>query len=118
MLQEMALTNTKIIVHVMACHILNSSLFACLQKVNANDNDGGIMVGNWSGDYADGTSPMAWSGSGAILEQYLQTKRAVKYAQCWVFGGVLTTGTGVGSEILGRILGSIQLPFLNLLHKF
>ena len=60
--------------------------------MNANDNDGGIMIGNWSGDYADGTSPMAWSGSGAILEQYLQTKRAVKYAQCWVFGGVLTTG--------------------------
>ena len=56
------------------------------------------MIGNWSGDYADGTSPMAWSGSGAILEQYLQTKRAVKYAQCWVFGGVLTTGKEAGPK--------------------
>lgn len=68
------------------------------------------MVGNWSGNYADGTSPMAWSGSGAILEQYLQTKRAVKYAQCWVFGGVLTTGRGGGVR---SIAVSAHLAFLS-----
>ena len=69
------------------------------------------MVGNWSGNYADGTSPMAWSGSGAILEQYLQTKRAVKYAQCWVFGGVLTTGREGGVR---NIAVSAHLAFLSI----
>lgn len=64
---------------------------ACATMVNSNDNDGGILVGNWSGNYADGTSPLAWSGSGAILEQFWRTRKAVKYAQCWVFGGTLTT---------------------------
>ena len=68
------------------------------------------MVGNWSGNYTDGTSPMAWSGSGAILEQYLQTKRAVKYAQCWVFGGVLTTGR---SGWVRNIAVSAHITFLS-----
>lgn len=65
-----------------------------LIKVNVNDNDGGILVGLWSGneeDYADGTDPTSWSGSEAILKQYLETKKPVKYAQCWVFGGTMTT---------------------------
>ena len=68
-------------------------------QVNANDNDGGILVGNWSGNYSDATSPLAWSGSGAILEQFWRTKKAVKYAQCWVFGGTLTSGGWVGPDI-------------------
>jgi transglutaminase 1 len=63
----------------------------CATMVNANDNDGGILFGNWSGEYAPYTSPSAWSGSGAILEQYWKTKEVVKYAQCWVFGGTLTS---------------------------
>lgn len=59
-----------------------------------NDSDGGILVGLWSGndkDYADGTDPTSWSGSEAILKEYMKTKKPVKYAQCWVFGGTLTT---------------------------
>ena len=60
-----------------------------------NDDDNGVLWGNWSGkdeDYADGTDPTAWSGSQAILTEYMSTKKPVKYAQCWVFGGTLTTG--------------------------
>ena len=59
------------------------------------DGDGGILFGLWSSkdkDYADGTDPTAWSGSSAILEEFWESKRAVKYGQCWVFGGLLTTG--------------------------
>ena len=59
-----------------------------------NDSDGGCLVGNWSGndsDYADGTEPTSWSGSEGILRKYISTKRPVKYGQCWVFGGTLTT---------------------------
>ena len=59
------------------------------------DSDGGVLFGLWSPeekDYADGTDPTAWSGSSAILEEFWETKRAVRYGQCWVFGGLLTTG--------------------------
>ncbi|XP_065609806.1 protein-glutamine gamma-glutamyltransferase 4 [Cyrtonyx montezumae] len=58
--------------------------------VNAND-DNGVVMGNWSGKYENGTSPMAWIGSVAILQQYYKTKKPVNYGQCWVFSGVLTT---------------------------
>ncbi|CAG5134110.1 unnamed protein product, partial [Candidula unifasciata] len=58
--------------------------------VNAPD-DGGVLEGRWDGEYGDGTSPMAWTGSVAILEEYWKTKRPVMYGQCWVFAGVATT---------------------------
>ncbi|XP_021352800.1 uncharacterized protein LOC110449942 [Mizuhopecten yessoensis] len=58
--------------------------------VNSNDNSG-ILVGNWSGDYDGGNSPSNWTGSVPILEEYFKTKEPVCYGQCWVFSGVLTT---------------------------
>uniref|UniRef100_A0A1X7TBY3 Transglutaminase-like domain-containing protein n=1 Tax=Amphimedon queenslandica TaxID=400682 RepID=A0A1X7TBY3_AMPQE len=67
----------------------------CLANmVNNNDGDNGALIGLWSSnddDYADGTSPTSWSGSEAILTQYMSEKKPVRYAQCWVFGGTLTT---------------------------
>lgn len=59
--------------------------------VNSND-DQGVLVGSWDGVYADGTAPAAWTGSTAILEQFLETQEEVSYGQCWVFAGVVTTG--------------------------
>ncbi|NWX08224.1 TGM4 glutamyltransferase, partial [Caloenas nicobarica] len=58
--------------------------------VNAND-DNGVVMGNWAGDYSNGTSPMDWIGSVAILQQYYKTQKPVCFGQCWVFAGVLTT---------------------------
>ncbi|XP_030799561.1 protein-glutamine gamma-glutamyltransferase 4 isoform X2 [Camarhynchus parvulus] len=58
--------------------------------VNAND-DSGVLLGNWSGNYVGGTSPMDWIGSVTILQKYYKTKKPVCYGQCWVFSGVLTT---------------------------
>ncbi|XP_045202476.2 protein-glutamine gamma-glutamyltransferase K-like [Mercenaria mercenaria] len=58
--------------------------------VNSSDNSG-VLIGNWSGNYGDGTSPLSWTGSVDILEEYYSTKRPVKYGQCWVFSGVATT---------------------------
>ncbi|KAK3741947.1 hypothetical protein RRG08_024693 [Elysia crispata] len=58
--------------------------------VNSND-EGGVLVGNWSGKYEDGKSPLSWTGSVGILEQYWENKKPVKYGQCWVFSGVSTT---------------------------
>ncbi|XP_069102220.1 protein-glutamine gamma-glutamyltransferase K-like [Argopecten irradians] len=58
--------------------------------VNSSD-DRGVLTGNWSGNYTGGKKPTAWTGSHAILEEYHKTKSPVKFGQCWVFSGVLTT---------------------------
>lgn len=58
--------------------------------VNSNDNSG-VLVGNWSDNYEGGTSPLEWTGSVGILEEYYKTKSPVCYGQCWVFSGVLST---------------------------
>lgn len=86
-------------------------------QVNAND-DNGVVMGNWSGKYENGTSPMAWIGSVAILQQYYKTKKPVCYGQCWVFSGVLTTGKGQNLVSLSGILitglviqGNFCMPF-------
>ncbi|MCP3959892.1 MAG: hypothetical protein GY719_18770 [bacterium] len=58
--------------------------------VNSND-DGGVIVGNWSGSYGGGSAPGTWSGSDQILRQYVSGGSSVSYGQCWVFGGVLSS---------------------------
>nr|XP_060627738.1 protein-glutamine gamma-glutamyltransferase E-like [Anolis sagrei ordinatus] len=59
--------------------------------VNSND-DNGVVLGNWSGNYSGGENPGSWSGSVKILQQYKSSGfRPVRYGQCWVFAGVLTT---------------------------
>ncbi|NWW45800.1 TGM3 glutamyltransferase, partial [Pedionomus torquatus] len=59
--------------------------------VNAND-DQGVVLGNWSGNYDGGISPSSWTGSGEILQSWKKSGfRPVKYGQCWVFAAVLTT---------------------------
>ena len=37
--------------------------------------------------------PSEWTGSVAILEEFMKSggHRAVKYAQCWVYAGLVTT---------------------------
>ncbi|XP_077646034.1 protein-glutamine gamma-glutamyltransferase K [Lonchura striata] len=58
--------------------------------VNSLD-DSGVLVGNWTGDYSQGTNPSAWAGSVAILRAFHGTGNPVRYGQCWVFAGVVTT---------------------------
>lgn len=50
-----------------------------------------MLVGNWSDDYSGGVSPTKWGGSQRILQEYYKTKKPVKYGQCWVFSGVVTS---------------------------
>lgn len=61
-----------------------------LKQVNSPDDNGALM-GNWSNDFGGGVKPTKWLGSQKILQEYYTTKKPVKYAQCWVFSGVLAT---------------------------
>jgi transglutaminase 1 len=59
-------------------------------------NVNGVLHGKWpSADeedpYKDGKSPTAWTGSRMIFSQWLKDQKTVKYGQCWVFAGILTS---------------------------
>uniref|UniRef100_A0A8C1P522 protein-glutamine gamma-glutamyltransferase n=1 Tax=Cyprinus carpio TaxID=7962 RepID=A0A8C1P522_CYPCA len=59
--------------------------------INSQDDDG-VLVGSWSGEYSTGTAPTAWTGSPEILLKYARDGCVpVCFAQCWVFAGVLNT---------------------------
>ena len=76
--------------------IIQSCIIQVSRNISAATNvqdDNGILVGNWSGDYSGGTSPLEWTGSGAILAEFNKTKYPVSFGQCWVFSGVQTTRT-------------------------
>ncbi len=60
-------------------------------------DDGGVLVGRWDGQYDDGTTPFEWTGSVPIIEEYMEKGRPVKYGQCWVFAGVVTTSERVNT---------------------
>ncbi|XP_060637756.2 protein-glutamine gamma-glutamyltransferase 4-like [Anolis sagrei] len=64
---------------------------SALVNYDENEDDDGVILGNWSGYYEDGTSPEDWTGSVPILQHYYRNKEPVLYGQCWVFSGVLTT---------------------------
>lgn len=63
---------------------------ALAAAVNSADDDG-VIMGNWSDDFSGGTQPTKWIGSKEILRKYYKKKKPVKFGQCWVFSGVLTT---------------------------
>ncbi|XP_007933455.1 protein-glutamine gamma-glutamyltransferase 5 [Orycteropus afer afer] len=59
--------------------------------INSND-DNGVLNGNWSENYSDGTNPAEWTGSVAILKQWhAMGFQPVRYGQCWVFAAVMCT---------------------------
>ncbi|KAK9730764.1 Transglutaminase family [Popillia japonica] len=62
-----------------------------LAAVVNNIDDDGVVMGNWSNSYKGGTAPTMWMDSADILQKYYKKKKPVKYGQCWVFAGVLTT---------------------------
>ena len=88
-----------------ACHLLDIARIRSAERsnpvrvgralsaiINSNDNDNGVLVGRWDGKYEDGTEPFKWSGSIRILEEYMSAGgRPVRYGQCWVFAGLMTT---------------------------
>ena len=76
--------------------------------VNSNDDDG-VLVGRWDGQYEDGTAPSDWTGSVDILSQFLETQEPVPYGQCWVFAGVVTTvcrALGIPSRVVSNLVSA------------
>lgn len=73
----------------------NNVVYVCRvvsAMINSND-DSGVLQGNWGEDYSQGTSPLEWNGSVAILRQWsAKGGQPVKYGQCWVFASVMCTG--------------------------
>ncbi|XP_031617392.1 annulin isoform X1 [Contarinia nasturtii] len=70
--------------------------------VNSQDDDGAVM-GNWTEDFSGGTAPTKWVGSVEILQQYYERRKPVRYGQCWIFAGTLTTiarAIGIPSRII------------------
>uniref|UniRef100_A0A3Q3AVZ2 Protein-glutamine gamma-glutamyltransferase 2 n=1 Tax=Kryptolebias marmoratus TaxID=37003 RepID=A0A3Q3AVZ2_KRYMA len=55
-----------------------------------SSNFGGVLQGNWGGNFRGGDPPSHWSGSYAILKKWdYYFNSPVKYGQCWVFAGVM-----------------------------
>uniref|UniRef100_A0A4W5KMB2 Uncharacterized protein n=1 Tax=Hucho hucho TaxID=62062 RepID=A0A4W5KMB2_9TELE len=60
--------------------------------ISAN-NDRGVLMGRWDGQYVGGIFPTHWNGSVEVLRRWLKYgSHPVKYGQCWGFAGVMCTG--------------------------
>uniref|UniRef100_A0A8C8CYM6 Protein-glutamine gamma-glutamyltransferase 2 n=1 Tax=Oncorhynchus tshawytscha TaxID=74940 RepID=A0A8C8CYM6_ONCTS len=88
--------------------------------INSND-DKGVLVGNWSGDYDDGVRPSHWTDSVAILHQWADNCcQRVRYGQCWVFAAVACTvsrALGIPCRVVTNF-GSAHDTNSNLLIEF
>ena len=73
------------------CKRVPNQLDVFCAQANSNDRDGGVLLGRWSNDFCGGTPPLAWTGSTAILEEFWEKKKTVRYGQCWVFSGLVTS---------------------------
>ena len=69
-----------------------------------------MLAAKWFGGYTDGMFPLDWTGSVDILHQYFTTKQPVKYGQCWVFAGVVTTGEVTSTDL--KYSWNKQIPYL------
>jgi len=78
-----------------------------------------VLWGNWceeEGCMDDGALPSSWSGSKAIFAEWLASRTQVKYAQCWVFAGVLVSATrslGFGSRVVSTFNSAHGRPPYN-----
>ena len=96
-------------VFTFGCKRVLNRLGIFFAQANSNDRDGGILLGRWSNNFQGGTAPLAWTGSTAILEEFWQKKKTVRYGQCWVFSGLVTSC----KDILRSSFLAVKLVLLN-----
>ncbi|BFZ19168.1 hypothetical protein BsWGS_22207 [Bradybaena similaris] len=64
---------------------------AICRGINYTEGGEGLVQASWSGKYDDAEGPHSWTGSPSILEEYIKTRKGVKYGQCWTMAAVTTT---------------------------
>ncbi|XP_014243165.1 annulin-like [Cimex lectularius] len=64
---------------------------ALTSTINANNCDGGVMLSSTTGNFDKTESPLLWCASAPILQAYYSTKEPLRFANCLVLAGVLTT---------------------------
>ncbi|XP_065130868.1 protein-glutamine gamma-glutamyltransferase 2 [Paramisgurnus dabryanus] len=60
--------------------------------INCDDDDKGVLSGQWDGTYIGGVEPSQWTSSVDILRKWMKYDwYPVKFGQCWVFAAVMCT---------------------------
>ena len=78
--------------------------------LNSNDNNG-LLVGNWSEDFAGGTEPWVWSGSAGLFEAYVASGGSNGRVKVWdASSGACVKNLEVPSSQHGPIRGICFLP--------
>lgn len=70
-----------------------------------------VLKGKWRGSFKAGTDPRDWTGSAEILKKFVKNKKQVKYGQCWVFAGVLSTmlrAIGIPTRVVSAERAAIE----------
>jgi len=71
---------------------LTSMIKASRGAGGSEDRPVGLLEARYDDDYRGGNSPHLWTGSVQIIEEFLRLGAApVKYGQCWVMTGLMTT---------------------------
>jgi len=71
--------------------MIKSSRFSHHQ-VSSDNEEIGLVEAKYDDTSLEGKSPHLWSGSVQIIEEFLRTGASpVKYGQCWVMAGLMTT---------------------------
>merc|ERR1711962_1113806 len=71
---------------------LTSMIRASRGAGGSEDRPVGLLEARYDDDYRGGNSPHLWTGSVQIIEEFLRLGAApVKYGQCWVMTGLMTT---------------------------
>lgn len=69
--------------------IINILRMLMCQFSSVNSNSG-LIEGKWGGSYSGGIMPTEWKYPSEIFLKWQNTKKPVKYGQCWVYAECMT----------------------------
>lgn len=59
-------------------------------QFSSENSNSGLIEGKWGGSYSEGISPSEWKFPSEIFLKWKNTKKPVKYGQCWIFAECMT----------------------------